>query len=290
MWYWAVRNNMISLKELPEVGCSKSWTSFLMSQYPHVYIRSERPDCIVSTCYVAVKYVLRARSLKTSGSVNWGSQKPVKVWFNVGSSLSVYEQQIILILCYRSWYYIIERVCVIQSSLLVSVCTSVCIIIQNFVDALSLVTKLHIYCGMTTAIQPVLQTPEHQAVSVCSCGGIVEFMCSRTGKIVESHENIVFVVCWCMLDYVRVICYESKPHLLSTLVLKGNRYYHCNQQQICLFWIIGVRIYNQQFSQGFLLVRVSHPNFHNLGAFTCSPLSSVSWFGGGVVLRLTIVL
>ena len=39
--------------------------------------------------------------------------------------------------------------------------------VQNFVDALSLVTKLHVYCGMTTALQPVLQTPEHQAVSVC---------------------------------------------------------------------------------------------------------------------------
>ena len=36
---------------------------------------------------------------------------------------------------------------------------------QNFVDALSVVTKLHVYCGMTTALQPVIQAPEHQAVS-----------------------------------------------------------------------------------------------------------------------------
>lgn len=47
---------------------------------------------------------------------------------------------------------------------MIIVCTFI-VSLQNFVDALSLVTKLHVYCGMTTALQPVIQTPEHKDVS-----------------------------------------------------------------------------------------------------------------------------
>ena len=32
-------------------------------------------------------------------------------------------------------------------------------------DALSQVTKLHVYTGMTTALQPTFQTTQHQSVS-----------------------------------------------------------------------------------------------------------------------------
>jgi len=51
------------------------------------------------------------------------------------------------------------------------------VVLQHFAEALSTATKLHIYCGRSQALQPLLLTDEHKKVSRLKCRHVCVCVC-----------------------------------------------------------------------------------------------------------------